>query len=188
MIAWIGPCWWREVEIRDPKVFNRSSSLRFRECGFWPILAKIPEWPPKRPFSTQSVSWLICKMERWKQCSLRVQAFLRCNWADLCFVISHAHLELGQGLREGVANSLPKPVRKAVNCTLFPGCTKIQGWHSRKPRNNLKWKLKRGKKVEVFEGWTQLLGRKKKELWFHSWVGAVYNNLKQALRLITAQI
>ena len=119
-------------------------------------------------------------MERWKQCVLRVQGSSEAPGQVYALSSLLLTWSWGQGLTEG-ANSTPKHVRKAVICVLSQRCKKIQGWHSPKPANTLKWKLEREKKEKESRGiWRGV----KKKLWFHAWVGVAYN-LKQVLRFIT---
>lgn len=118
-------CWCREMEIGDPKVFNRALVWCPGSMSSGPALLKSQCDLEKGPSSLKasvsySVKWTGGSHAHWG--SLKV---LKCPWAHLCFVILHAHSELGSGIEGGVTNFLPKLVRKVVKCALFQGCTEI---------------------------------------------------------------
>ena len=108
----------------------------------------------------------------------KVPAALRSVWEAFWFVISHTYLALGSGLTEWPVQQ-PQALEESNHLCFISRFTNIQGWHSPKPENSLKWKLEREKKEKESRdswGWGRAL--------IAPCVDAAHN-LKQALRFVT---
>ena len=117
------------------------------------------------------------KVKRWKLCWLRFQRPSEVSGKLSGLSSLMLTWRWGQAWQSGQFNS--QALEESNHLCFISRCTNIQGWHSLKPENSLKWKLEREKKEKESRdnwGWGRAL--------IATCLDAAHN-LKQALRFIT---